>query len=81
MPGTGVISCGLSLSSEPSMHQLTPAQQRFGFRIHALSGVLGMAVAFVVNLLIGPPWWAQWVLLGLGVGLLSHWWFAVRGRA
>jgi hypothetical protein len=48
-----------------------------GFRIHAIVFVPTIALLFVINLLTGGPLWALWSLLGWGVGLLAHWWFAL----
>jgi hypothetical protein len=56
---------------------LSPTQQKRGFAIHAICAVLGMTAALVINLLVGSPYWVQWVVLGWGIGLLSHWWFVL----
>ncbi|WP_291173737.1 2TM domain-containing protein [Hyphomicrobium sp.] len=53
------------------------ADKKLGFRIHAIVFVLSMVLLFIVNMWIGPPYWALWVLLGWGVGLLAHWWFGL----
>lgn len=53
-------------------------EKNLGFRIHAIAFALCCAVLLVINLLIGPPYWVQWVLLGWGIGLVAHWWFGVR---
>jgi uncharacterized membrane protein len=55
------------------MKNATPAQMRTGLRIHAIAFMLSMLLMLVINLLTGSPYWAAWVLLGWGVGLLSHW--------
>jgi hypothetical protein len=54
-------------------------QMRTGLRIHSMTFVASMLLMLVINLLTGAPYWAAWVLLGWGVGLLSHW-LAVRGH-
>lgn len=55
------------------MKNATPAQMRTGLRIHTITFVASMVLMLVINLLTGAPYWAVWVLLGWGVGLLSHW--------
>jgi 2TM domain len=59
------------------MKNATAAQMRIGLRIHAIAFVASMAVMVVINVLTGAPYWVVWVLLGWGVGILSHW-LAVR---
>lgn len=59
------------------MKDLTPAQQRLGFRIHAISAIGTMVLLLILNLLLGAPWWIQWVLLGWGTGLFCHWFFVL----
>ena len=61
------------------MKNATPAQMRTGLRIHAITFVASMAVMVVVNVFVGAPYWVLWVLLGWGVGILSHW-LAVRSH-
>ena len=40
--------------------------------------VPGIIVMFIINYFTGPTyWWALWVLLGWGIGLLAHWWFVL----
>lgn len=57
------------------MKQLSESHKQLGFSIHAMVFVSTMALLGIINAAIGPPWWVPWVLLGWGVGLLSHWWF------
>ena len=59
------------------MKTLDPAGKRLGFQIHALVFVLAMLLQVAINVWTGPPYWALWVLLGWGIGLLSHWWFVL----
>ncbi len=59
------------------MKHVTPVEKQRGFRIHAIVFVPTMALFVVINLLTGSPYWSLWALLGWGVGLLSHWFFAV----
>jgi hypothetical protein len=59
------------------MKNATLQQKKTGFRIHALAFVPSMVVMLIINLWIGPPYWVLWVLLGWGVGLLSHWFFVL----
>jgi hypothetical protein len=54
---------------------IDPAAKAVGFRIHATVFVPTMALLLVINLLTGSPFWALWVLLGWGVGLLARGWF------
>jgi transcriptional regulator with XRE-family HTH domain len=45
-----------------------------GFYIHLTQYLLVISILAVINALATPNhWWAQWVILGWGVGLLSHW--------
>ena len=59
------------------MHGVTPAQQKLGFNIHAFVFVVTMVLLAAINIWRGPPWWVLWVLLGWGIGLLSHWLFTL----
>ena len=52
-----------------------PARERLGFHVHAFAFVIAMPLQAAINLWAGPPYWALWVFLGWGIGLLSHWWF------
>ena len=59
------------------MKQGTPAEKKLGFRIHAITFVPTIALLLVINLLIGSPYWVQWVVLGWGIGLFCHWFFVL----
>jgi hypothetical protein len=59
------------------MKPLSPAGKKLGVQIHALVFVPAMLLQVAINLWTGPPYWALWVLLGWGIGLLSHWWFVL----
>ena len=59
------------------MKHATPSQKKLGFRIHAIVFVPGIATLLIINLLTGPPYWVQWVLLGWVIGLVSHWFFVL----
>ena len=59
------------------MKHMTPSEKQRGFRIHAIVFVPAMALCVVINLLTGSPYWSLWMLLGWGIGLLSHWFFVV----
>jgi len=59
------------------MKHLTPAEQKLGFRIHAIVFVPSIVVLLIINLLTGPPYWSLWVLLGWGIGLFCHWFFVL----
>ncbi len=65
------------MRSEGIVKNLSASEQKLGFRIHAIVFVLSLALLVAINLWIGPPYWVLWVLLGWGMGLLSHWWFGV----
>ena len=44
------------------------------FYIHLAQYVLVIAVLTVVNALTTPNrWWVQWVIIGWGIGVFSHW--------
>jgi len=43
-----------------------------GFYIHLFVFAVVVAGLFVVNLLVGGPWWVQWVLLDWGAGVAAH---------
>ncbi len=56
------------------MKHASMSEMKVGLRIHAIAFALGMPLLLVINFFTGSPYWALWVLLGWGVGLLSHWW-------
>lgn len=43
-----------------------------GFYIHLFIFVCVMTGLFVINVATGTEWWAQWPLLGWGVGVVGH---------
>ena len=43
-----------------------------GFYIHLAVFVLVNALLLVLNASTGAPWWAQWPLLGWGIGVIGH---------
>jgi fatty acid desaturase len=43
-----------------------------GFYIHLVIFALVVGGLFVVNLLVGGPWWVAWVLFGWGIGVIAH---------
>jgi len=59
------------------MNQVSRSQRIRGFNIHAFAFVATMALLLAINLSKGEPYWIVWVLLGWGIGLLAHWWFAL----
>ena len=60
------------------MRDVSPSEKKRGFQIHALAFVVGIVVVFVINYSTGPQyWWALWVLLGWGIGILAHWFFVL----
>ena len=63
------------------MKTIDPAAKALGLRIHATVFVPTVTLLLVINLLTAAPFWALWVLLGWGVGLLAHWWFLPRTPA
>ncbi len=50
-----------------------------GFYIHFVVFVVVMVLLLVINWTVSPFWWAQWPLLGWGLGVLLHAW-AVFGQ-
>lgn len=60
-----------------SMHHLSRKDQKLGFNIHALAFVPCVIAMAIVNLSIGPPWWALWSVAGWSIGLAAHWWFVL----
>ena len=59
------------------MKEVSATQKKLGFNIHALAVLVALPVLLVVNLWTGTPYWIVWVLLGAGIGLLSHWFFVL----
>lgn len=59
------------------MKELSLVQRRRGFNIHAFLFVVTMVLLLAINLWKGAPYWILWVLLGWGIGLLSHWFFVL----
>ncbi len=38
-----------------------------------------IALCFTINLMTSPGhWWVQWVVLGMGIAVISAWWRAVK---
>jgi hypothetical protein len=64
---------------EGVMKNATPAQARAGLRVHKIVFASSMLLMLIINWLTGAPYWVIWVLLGWGVGIISHW-LAVRSR-
>ncbi|MBI2969096.1 MAG: 2TM domain-containing protein [Bacteroidetes bacterium] len=47
-----------------------------GFIIHCISFIIINAVLIILNIMLSPGYkWFYWSLLGLGVGLISHYIF------
>ncbi len=59
------------------MKYATAAEKKLGLRIHALVFVPVIVALVVLNLLIGPPYWVQWIVLGWSIGLFCHWFFVL----
>ena len=59
------------------MKHATPSQKKAGFRIHAITFIPGIVALVIINLLTGPPYWVQWVLLSWSIGLFCHWFFVI----
>lgn len=57
------------------MKHLSESAKRAGFNIHAIVFAPTIVLLIILNLIIGRPYWVQWVVLGWGIGLLMHWWF------
>ncbi len=58
---------------------MTTSSTLQGLRIHAIVFAVVIPIEIVVNYFTGPPWWAAWVVVGWGIGLLAHWYFT-RGK-
>jgi len=43
-----------------------------GFYVHAAIFALVILGLAGLNIWLGPPYWAQWVFLGWGIGLIGH---------
>jgi hypothetical protein len=43
-----------------------------GFYIHFLVFAVVLTGLGFINVVVGPPWWVLWVLLGWGIGVLAH---------
>ncbi|MGD9783648.1 MAG: 2TM domain-containing protein [Hyphomicrobiaceae bacterium] len=56
--------------------KLLKAKQRVealtGFYIHLAIFVLVMSLLIFINAITGGPWWAHFVFLGWGAGVLGH---------
>ena len=59
------------------MKDVSLSQRKLGFNIHAFVFAVTMILLLAINLWKGPPYWILWVLLGWGIGLLAHWFFAL----
>lgn len=59
------------------MKPLSRSKITLGFHIHAFTFVVVMLPLVAINLWKGSPYWVLWVVLGWGIGLLSHWWFVL----
>ena len=59
------------------MRNVSQQDQATGFRIHAMVFVPTLIALAVVNYFTGAPYWVLWVVLGWGIGLLSHWAFVI----
>jgi hypothetical protein len=57
-------------------HRVVAAQQRVAeieaFYIHLLSYVVVVSLLAALNAYLGDEWWAQWVVLGWGIGVAAH---------
>lgn len=59
------------------MKHLSEPARKLGFKIHAIVFVATMVLLAAINLTVGPPYWVLWILLGWGIGLVTHWWFVL----
>lgn len=59
------------------MRHGTASEKKLGVRIHAIVFAPMIVALLILNFLIGSPYWVQWVLLGWGIGLFAHWFFAI----
>ncbi len=63
------------------MMKISQSDRTRGFQVHAFVFVATMVLLAAINLSKGEPYWVLWVLLGWGIGLLSHWWFSIGPAA
>ncbi len=50
-----------------------------GFKVDVIAYIVVNAVLVLINLLLTPGvLWFQWPLIGWGIGVASHYYFAVR---
>lgn len=54
---------------------MTASSAARGLQIHAIIYVAVVALNIVINVMTGPPWWVQWVIVPWGIGLAAHWFF------
>ena len=59
------------------MKDISTADTKRGFQIHAFVFVFAIAVMVVINIVTGGYPWVGWVIPSWGIGLLAHWWFGV----
>lgn len=59
------------------MKHISRSGMKLGFHIHAFAFVVTMVLLVAINIWKGPPYWVLWVLLGWGLGVLTHWWFTL----
>lgn len=56
------------------MKLVSRSDMKLGFHIHVFGFVVTMVLLAAINIWKGPPYW---VLLGWGLGILTHWWFTL----
>ena len=73
---THQLSRDIGSSASEQESKLLNAKRRVsaikGFYIHFFTFVLVMLGLGAINFAVGRPWWALWVLLGWGIGVLAH---------
>jgi fatty acid desaturase len=70
----------LSRDIQPNVSQQDPKLMKArrqvaamkGFYIHLFIFAVVMLGLGAINFAVGGPWWALWVLLGWGIGVLAH---------
>ncbi len=63
----------------PNKSALERVLRNPGFRTHALVFAAVMILLVGLDWWTAEPYWAHWVLLGWGAGLIAHGWLAMRG--
>ena len=59
--------------------EMAVSEARKGFVIHAVVTLLVWALVIPLNVVVADEFpWSIFPVLGMGIGLLAHWWFGYR---